>query len=105
VLSALGLTGHLHTFRHAFISRSLAAGIPEAVVREWVGHVDRDVLRLYTHIVSATSQEAMRRLSDVSNTSKPGGGESDRPAATDLVPDSAHFQHKSEEKKNGPDSN
>ena len=62
VLGRLGLPGHLHTFRHAFISKSLMAGIPEAVVRDWVGHVDRDILRLYTHIASAASQEAMRRF-------------------------------------------
>lgn len=58
----LGLRGHLHTFRHAFISRALTAGIPEALVREWVGHVDRDVLKMYTHIASQDAQAAMRRL-------------------------------------------
>jgi integrase len=63
VLSRLGLPGHLHTFRHAFISRALTGGIAESVVREWVGHVDRDVMKLYTHIASAISQEAMRKLS------------------------------------------
>ncbi|MDG3005831.1 tyrosine-type recombinase/integrase [Paludisphaera mucosa] len=63
VLARLGLPGHLHTFRHAFISRALTGGIAESVVREWVGHVDRDVMKLYTHIASATSQEAMRKLS------------------------------------------
>jgi hypothetical protein len=30
------------------------------VVREWVGHVDRDIMRLYTHIASVASQAAMR---------------------------------------------
>jgi len=34
ILKRLALPGHLHTFRHAFISRSLTAGIPEAIVRE-----------------------------------------------------------------------
>lgn len=63
VLGNLGLPGHLHTFRHAFISKALTEGIAESVVREWVGHVDRDVMKLYTHIASATSQEAMRKLS------------------------------------------
>jgi len=62
VLRDLGLPGHLHTFRHAFISKSLMAGIPEAVVRDWVGHVDRDILRLYTHSASAASQAEMRRF-------------------------------------------
>jgi integrase len=67
VLKKLGLRGHLHTFRHAFISRALTSGIPESVVRAWVGHVDADVIRLYTHIADAASQAAMRRL-----TASPG---------------------------------
>ena len=62
ILRKLGLRGHLHTFRHAFISRALTSGIPESVVRAWVGHVDADVIRLYTHIADAASQAAMRRL-------------------------------------------
>jgi integrase len=62
VLKKLGLRGHLHTFRHAFISGALTSGIPESVVRAWVGHVDADVIRLYTHIADAASQDAMRRF-------------------------------------------
>jgi integrase len=64
VLQPLGLRGHLHTFRHSFISHALSSGIPEAVVRAWVGHVDRDVIRLYTHILDADSQTAMQRLAE-----------------------------------------
>ncbi len=69
ILKKLGLRGHLHTFRHAFISRALTSGIPESVVRAWVGHVDADVIRLYTHIADATSQAAMRRLTANPNQS------------------------------------
>lgn len=54
--------GHLHTFRHAFVSRALSAGVPESVVRSWVGHVDDDILKLYTHIADKTSQREMARL-------------------------------------------
>jgi integrase len=64
VLTKLGLKGHLHTFRHSFISHALMAGVPEAVVRSWVGHVDRDILKLYTHIADADSQSAMKRLAE-----------------------------------------
>jgi site-specific recombinase XerD len=67
VLKQLGWRGHLHTFRHAFISRALTNGIAEAVVRAWVGHVDADVIRLYTHIADADSQAAMRRLNPLTN--------------------------------------
>jgi len=99
VLGRLGLPGHTHTFRHAFISRSLTAGIPEAVVREWVGHVDRDILRLYTHIASATSQAAMRRLTHESADTKEGtdGSKDDERSS---AKDSARFQHKAQEEQN-----
>jgi integrase len=69
-LKKLGLKGHLHTFRHVFISRALTSGIPEAVVRVWVGHVDADVIRLYTHIADADSQAAIRRLNRMANASQ-----------------------------------
>lgn len=62
-----GLKGHLHTFRHAFISAALTKGTPEAVVRRWVGHVDPEILNLYTHIADQASQEAMRRLAKGGN--------------------------------------
>jgi integrase len=103
VLRGLGLAGHLHTFRHAFISRSLTAGIPEAVVREWVGHVDRDILRLYTHIASVDSQAAMRRLTDELARSKVGEEER-REAEKGHEAGSAQFQHKTQEVKNDRDA-
>jgi integrase/DNA invertase Pin-like site-specific DNA recombinase len=62
ILKPLGLDGHLHTFRHSFISHALMSGTPEAIVRQWVGHVDAEVLKLYTHIHDAASQAAMQRL-------------------------------------------
>ena len=70
VLTPLGLKGHLHTFRHAFISHALTSGVPEAVVRSWVGHVDRDVIKLYTHIADTESQSAMRRLTENQSDSR-----------------------------------
>lgn len=61
-LAKLNLQGHLHTFRHSYISRAIFNGVPEAVVRSWVGHVDEDTIRLYTHIASQQSQQAMQNL-------------------------------------------
>ena len=63
-LKKLGLPGHLHTFRHTFISLALTRCIPEATVRSWVGHVDEETIRRYTHIASQESHAAMRRLVD-----------------------------------------
>ncbi|HWL10742.1 MAG TPA: site-specific integrase [Planctomicrobium sp.] len=62
ILKKLGLSGHLHTFRHSFISRAIFNGTPEAVVRLWAGHVDDATLKLYTHLASAQSHDAMIRL-------------------------------------------
>jgi len=61
-LAKLTLQGHLHTFRHSYISRAIFNGVPEAVVRSWVGHVDEETIRLYTHIASQQSQQAMQNL-------------------------------------------
>ncbi|MEQ8851175.1 site-specific integrase [Gimesia sp.] len=61
-LKKLKLKGHLHTFRHSFISRAIVQGIPEAIIRSWVGHVDHKTLQHYTHIADQESQAAMQRL-------------------------------------------
>ena len=62
VLRGMGLVGHLHTFRHAFISTALTRGVADALVREWVGHVDPHIMKHYTHIASQASQAAMKRF-------------------------------------------
>ncbi|MBL4885080.1 MAG: tyrosine-type recombinase/integrase [Planctomycetaceae bacterium] len=61
-LKKIGLKGHLHTFRHSFISHAIISGIPEAVIRNWVGHVNKKTLQLYTHIADQASQTAMEKL-------------------------------------------
>jgi site-specific recombinase XerD len=62
VLKRLGLKGHLHTYRHSFVSHALTSGVPEAIVRSWVGHVDHRILKTYTHVADQISQDAMRNL-------------------------------------------
>lgn len=61
-LKKLGLPGHLHTFRHTFISIALANGTTEATLRSWAGHLDPDTLKTYTHVHDRTSQAEMQRL-------------------------------------------
>ncbi len=89
VLRRLGLPGHLHTFRHAFISTALTQGIPEALVREWVGHVDPDIMKLYTHIASQASQAAMKRF--VGEAAGEGGWSTGKSVA---IKDGSRFQYK-----------
>ncbi|MCE9534602.1 MAG: site-specific integrase [Planctomycetes bacterium] len=67
VLKPLGLPGKLHTFRHTFISNALLNNVPVAVVREWVGHVDDEIIELYTHVHDDASQAAMQRLAKVND--------------------------------------
>lgn len=91
-LKPLGLTGHLHTFRHSFISFAAYEGVSERVLRRWIGHVDREILDWYFHLADPQSQEAMRRLSEAADRKK-----------TSAKPDSssAQFQHSNRSKKNG----
>ncbi|MDA1017343.1 MAG: tyrosine-type recombinase/integrase [Planctomycetota bacterium] len=61
-LKRLGLPGHLHTFRHAFASHLVSMGVPEAVIRSILGHIDEDILKLYTHIADQRCQDAVKEL-------------------------------------------
>ncbi len=96
-LKPLKLLGKLHTFRHSFISNALIKGVPVAVVKEWVGHVDDTVLKLYTHVHDLASQAAMRALTEanreqageMNRTNAAGGGSaqiqpSDQEAKSDV---------------------
>ena len=64
VTKRLDLPGHVHTFRHTFISLALMNGVAESLVRKWVGHVDPAILRYYTHIFDTTGQAEMLRLAN-----------------------------------------
>jgi integrase len=101
VLKAVGLPGKLHTFRHTFISHALLNGVPAAVVREWAGHVDEAVIRLYTHVHDDASQAAMRRLAgaDQGNHQEGKGG------PDGLGQGSAQTQHSEKEAADGLDGN
>jgi integrase len=101
VLKRLGLPGHLHTFRHSFISNALTKGIPEAVVRSWVGHVDRDVMQLYTHIADEASQAAMQRLQQANTNPLQ---EQEKCHATQDA-GSAQFQHNEQGDQNAGSAN
>jgi integrase len=98
VLKQLGLRGHVHTFRHAFISRALTMGTAEAIVREWVGHVDEEVLKLYTHIADPSSQAAMQRLAGGNQKELQPGGSKD--GKRECGVESAQNQHNERSRSN-----
>ena len=97
VLRKLGMPGHVHTFRHALISDALTRGTPEAIVRQWVGHVDAEIIRLYTHIADASSQAAMQRLTKKTNR----GSKKEGAGVEKHGQDSAQIQHNEENQKSG----
>jgi integrase len=99
VLKGLRLRGHLHTFRHSFISHALTQSIPEAIVRQWVGHVDPEVLELYTHILDQASQAAMQRLAEANNPKPAQEGKEETDDCKDG--NSAQIQHNEEGRENG----
>ena len=104
VLKRLGLRGHVHTFRHSFISNALTKGTPEAIVRQWVGHVDQEILRHYTHIADTASQAAMQRLSAANQRPLQQQQETkDGPENSGLG--SAQNQHKPRRRKNAEGAN
>jgi site-specific recombinase XerD len=92
ILNRLGLEGHLHTFRHTFISELISKGVPEAVVRNIVGHVDDRVIRLYTHIADQRAQDAIKTLnSSPDGPVAPNDPAVDQPTEGDGSDDDAKF--------------
>jgi integrase len=99
VLKTLGLPGKLHTFRHYFISNALLKGIPTATVRSWVGQVDEEIIKLYTHIHDRASQAAMQRLSQANQEGLQP--EDSKNGTNEAEIGSAQNQHKRKEAGNG----
>lgn len=54
-----------HCFRHTLTSWMKAAGVPESVVRDLVGHESAAVSRNYTHVEFAAKQQGLHKLPDV----------------------------------------
>jgi integrase len=91
VLDRLGLKGKLHTFRHAFISKAITRGADRAYIRKWVGHVDPEMLDLYTHIADTSSQALMLELPRVDGHRLPRNIAVNEPSGPDFS--SAQSQH------------
>jgi len=54
-----GVSCRLHDLRHTYATRLLEAGNSEAVVRDMMGHVDKNVIQRYTHIQRAAKRDAI----------------------------------------------
>jgi integrase len=68
VLKRLGLTGHLHTFRHFFVSYCANRGVPPFQLMKWVGHSDVATVTRYYTLQDEESVNMMRRLSSFDRT-------------------------------------
>jgi integrase len=101
ILKRLKLPGHLHTFRHSFISRALATGIPESQVRAWVGHVDDQIIRLYTHIADSQSQAAMGKLAATNGSVSNSSNKEVADGQINKEVESAQIQHNHQEPRRG----
>jgi hypothetical protein len=94
VLKRLGLPGHLHTFRHSFISDALINNVPEAVLRSWVGQC-AETMKIYTHIANQESRAAMNRFAEANQ------GRLEQLIRPESVEkSSAQFQHSTEDEQN-----
>jgi integrase len=101
VLKRLGLIGKLHTFRHSFISNALLRGTPVAVVREWVGHVDDEIIRHYTHVHNEASQAAIMKLAAYNDNVAGGNGD----GSEGRHAGSAQIQHTKKGSRDDDDAN
>ena len=52
--------------------------MPEPIVREWVGHVDHEIIKHYTHVASEQSRNAMDRILPRNRIRDGRGGGQDR---------------------------
>ncbi len=66
--------GRLHSFRHYFCSTCANAGIPEAVVMEWLGHRDSTMIRIYYHLSGYESQKQIGRVAFTKSAPATGSG-------------------------------
>jgi len=56
---SVGLSNiHCHRFRHTFCSLNMARGVPESVVRSWLGHEGSAITKRYTHLRGLDQQWA-----------------------------------------------
>ena len=63
ILKRLEIEGHLHTFRHFFISHCANNGVPAFQLIKWVGHADVSTVMNYYALEDEASLWTMEKLS------------------------------------------
>jgi len=62
-----------YDLRHQFVTELCEAGVPEAVIRELAGHVDPQMMRIYSHPRLAAKRLAVEALATVKTGQSEGG--------------------------------
>jgi integrase len=60
--------GRLHSFRHYFCSACANNGVPEPMVRAWLGHRDSKMINRYYHMDREAAKEQISRIEFLSKS-------------------------------------
>jgi integrase len=71
--AGLPITRKLHTFRHAFVTRLILAGVPVPTVQKLVGHSDFATTERYTHLLNEELGRGIALMEKASGTGTAGG--------------------------------
>lgn len=61
--------GVIHSFRHYFVSHCANRGLPEQVVKSWLGHKASKMIGWYYHLNWEQSREQMNKIAPVGDAS------------------------------------
>ena len=56
---------HVHTLRHSYATHLLEAGVPLAIIQEYVGHSSPSTASVYTHVTRELRQAAVDPIDDL----------------------------------------
>ncbi len=51
-----------HVLRHSFVSCSVAAGVDQRIIDDWVGHTTDEMRRRYRHLIPSIQKQAIRKV-------------------------------------------